>query len=60
MAIKIKCVSSLEEHQNCLSIRKKVFIEEQGISEDIELDDHKVNTTNFLALLNEECVGTAR
>ena len=60
MAIKIKCVSSSDEHRNCLSIRKKVFIEEQGISEDIELDDHKVNTTNFLALLNEECVGTAR
>tara|TARA_B100001175_G_C19421000_1_gene596079 strand:- start:734 stop:1150 length:417 start_codon:yes stop_codon:yes gene_type:complete len=60
MSIKIKRVSSIEEHQNCLSIRKKVFIEEQGIPGDIEMDDDRVNATNFYALFAEECVGTAR
>ena len=53
-------VVSKKEHQICLSIRRKVFIEEQGISEAIEMDDDRIDATNFFALLNDEYVGTAR
>ena len=53
-------VVSKKEHQICLSIRRKVFIEEQGISEAIEMDDDRIDATNFFASLNDEYVGTAR
>ena len=53
-------VVSKKEHQICLSIRRKVFIEEQGISESIEMDDDRIDATNFIALLDDHFAGTAR
>ncbi|MDP6878401.1 MAG: GNAT family N-acetyltransferase [Candidatus Marinimicrobia bacterium] len=60
MGINIKFVDNEEELDNCLSIRKKVFIEEQKISEEIELDDDHVNAISVCATMNEMYVGTAR
>jgi len=60
MGINIKFVDNEEELDNCLSIRKKVFIEEQKISEEIELDDDQVNAISVCAIMNEMYVGTAR
>lgn len=60
MGINIKFVDNEEELDTCLSIRKKVFIEEQKISEEIELDDDQVNAISVCAIMNEMYVGTAR
>ena len=37
-----------------------MFIEEQGIPEDIELDDDKIKAKYFIALIDDNYVGTAR
>ena len=60
MGINIKFVDNEEELGICLSIRRRVFIEEQKIPEDIEMDDASVNAVSIYAIMNNEYVGTAR
>ncbi|MBI88553.1 MAG: GNAT family N-acetyltransferase [Candidatus Marinimicrobia bacterium] len=60
MRLDIKYADGEQEIKVCFSIRKKVFIEEQGIPESIELDDGKIDATNICAIINNEYVGTAR
>jgi predicted GNAT family N-acyltransferase len=42
------------------SIRKRVFIEEQGVPEEMELDEFDLNALHALAYADSECIGTAR
>jgi predicted GNAT family N-acyltransferase len=42
------------------SIRKRVFIEEQGVPEEMELDEFDLNAQHALAYVDSECIGTAR
>jgi len=41
------------EFLKCLLIRRKVFIEEQCISEDIEVDTHDEHSYHYLLMINE-------
>ena len=41
-------------------IRKCVFIEEQGVPEDMELDEFDPLAMHALAYLDSQCIGTAR
>lgn len=41
-------------------IRKRVFIEEQGVPEEMELDEFDLTAQHALAYLNSQCIGTAR
>ena len=43
-----------------LKIRKKVFIDEQKISEKIEIDSNEKSSKYIIALINSTAVGTAR
>jgi len=45
---------------NCLSIRKKVFIEEQGISSDLEYDDDTVSAEYLMIMSKGKPLGTCR
>lgn len=61
----IQVVTSGEGFQACLSLRREVFIDEQGVSEADELDDRDPECVHFLALPTAsapfaEAVGTAR
>ena len=42
------------------SIRKRVFVEEQGVPEEMELDEFDLNARHALAYADSECIGTAR
>ena len=42
------------------SIRKHVFVEEQGVPEEMELDEFDLNALHALAYSDSECIGTAR
>ena len=42
------------------SIRKQVFIEEQGVPEEMELDEFDLTAQHALAYLGSQCIGTAR
>jgi len=59
---KLNCiiVESDKELKEALKVRKKVFIEEQGISEDIELDGHDSEALHIVVKYGERIIGTAR
>ena len=59
MSFKIQLVKTEDDYQKVLTVRRKVFIEEQNVSEDIEIEYEK-EAVHFLALDNNDCVGTGR
>jgi len=60
MGINVKYVDNDKEIDICLSIRRKVFVEEQNIPENIEMDDELVQPIYVCAILDKQYVGTAR
>ena len=60
MGINVKYVDNDKEIDISLSIRRKVFVEEQNIPENIEMDDELVQSICVCAILNKQYVGTAR
>lgn len=58
--ISFKLVTSDSELKSAFEVRRKVFIEEQGISEDIELDEHDREALHIIARDGEKVIGTAR
>jgi predicted GNAT family N-acyltransferase len=49
-----------DAEQEAYSIRKRVFIEEQGVPESMELDDFDPIAQHALAYREGGCIGTAR
>jgi predicted GNAT family N-acyltransferase len=49
-----------DELARCLALRREVFVEEQGVSIEEEMDAHDPACAHFLALAAGEAVGTAR
>lgn len=60
MSIEIKTVNLDKDFLACLEIRKKVFVQEQKVPIQEELDGLDKKAIHFLALLNDQPVGTAR
>lgn len=56
---KIK-VSDLELVEKAYQVRKKVFVEEQGVPAMAEFDDFESTSNHFLLRLNSEAIGAAR
>ena len=52
--------SWVDGKEEAYSIRKRVFIDEQGVPEEMELDEHDPLAQHALAYLDSECIGTAR
>lgn len=47
-------------YQDALTIRSTVFIEEQGVSKEIEIDENEDRSFHFVGYLNERPIITAR
>ncbi|MGA9173503.1 MAG: GNAT family N-acetyltransferase [Thermoactinomyces sp.] len=60
MSIDVKTVQTQEELNQAFSIRRIVFIHEQKVPEDLELDEWDQSAIHFLALENGEPIGTCR
>ena len=58
--ISYKLVASNRELKSAFEVRKKVFVEEQGISEDLELDGHDSEALHMVVTDGERVIGTAR
>lgn len=56
----IQCTVGDEDYQTCLEIRRQVFIEEQGVDESIEIDEHEKEATYFLVKVDGLPVATGR
>ena len=52
--------SGPEQVAACLVIRRTVFVEEQGVPVEVEVDEFDTEATHYLALVSDEPVGTAR
>ena len=60
MELKIKLVRTPQEQKNVLDIRRSVFIDEQQIPIEIEIDAFEESAIYVIAYFDEEAVGTAR
>ena len=58
--VAVKRVSAEKELALAFAIRIKVFVKEQGVPSDIELDDDDQRAIHFLASVGAKAVGTAR
>lgn len=56
----VKKVVSQEDLKRALSIRLRVFVREQAVPREIELDTDDQRATHFLACMGSRAVGTAR
>ena len=55
-----KLVASDRELKEAFAVRKKVFVEEQGISEELELDGYDSEALHMVVKDGERVIGTAR
>jgi len=60
MGIKVKFVTATFEKKICIDIRREVFIKEQNIPEELEMDDSRIIAKSYVALYKKNYVGTAR
>jgi len=58
--IHVRTVSSKKALATAFEIRLRVFVKEQGVPEEIELDRDDERATHFLAVHSGKAVGTAR
>ena len=58
--VRIKRISSQRELVQAFAIRIRVFVEEQRVPAEIELDRDDQRAVHFLALVSGKAVGTAR
>jgi predicted GNAT family N-acyltransferase len=56
----VKRVGTEDQLERALSIRLRVFVREQGVPREIELDSDDESATHFLAYRDGRAVGTAR
>ena len=60
MKIIVKIITSENNLKIAFSIRKKVFVEEQKVPEDIEWDEFEYSANHVLAYIQDKAAGTAR
>lgn len=62
MTRRVERVETESELESALSVRRRVFVDEQGVPEELELDgyDDLDGATHFLAYDDETAVGAAR
>ncbi len=60
MELKVHLATTPQELEHVREIREKVFIMEQNVPEDVEIDQYEDSSNHIVALLDEEFIGTAR
>jgi len=60
MDIKIVIANEESQLRDCLNIRHQVFVVEQNIPTEIEMDEHEKISTHFLIYANEKPIATGR
>jgi len=58
--LRYKLIASDRELKDAFEVRRQVFIEEQGISEDLVFDDHDGEALHMVVKDGERIIGTAR
>jgi predicted GNAT family N-acyltransferase len=58
--VRVRRAYSKKERQKALRIRMRVFVREQGVPKEIEIDHDDNRALHFLAFAGDKAVGTAR
>jgi len=56
----VKIVETEKEHADAFAVRKKVFVEEQGVPLHLECDAYDATATHFIMYEDKEPAGAAR
>lgn len=56
----VERVTTDGEYDDALAVRFAVFVDEQGVPEDIEVDEHEEESTHYVAYADGDAVGTVR
>ncbi|WP_265110072.1 GNAT family N-acetyltransferase [Halosolutus halophilus] len=56
----VRAVDSEEQREDAYDVRQTVFVEEQGVDEAIEYDEHEDESVHFVAYDEGEPIGAAR
>src|SRR5215813_2272583 len=60
MTFQVKQIFSDQAKRRAFAIRVRVFVREQGVPAEVELDDDDQHAIHFLATISGRVVGTAR
>ncbi len=58
--LEVRVTEADREREDAFSVRHAVFVEEQGVDEELEYDDHDETAVHFVAYDGEEPIGAAR
>ncbi|WP_121820485.1 GNAT family N-acetyltransferase [Halostella salina] len=56
----VRVVRTDAEYDDALAVRFAVFVEEQGVPKDLEVDEYEDDAVHFVAYLDDDPVGAAR
>lgn len=60
MSDEVRVAETDADREAALAVRRRVFVEEQDVPEDLELDEHDATATHFVARRDGAPVGAAR
>ncbi|QPV63066.1 GNAT family N-acetyltransferase [Halosimplex litoreum] len=60
MSVDVRVADGEDDREAALTVRRAVFIEEQGVSEDVEMDGKEDEAVHFVAVDGGDPIGTAR
>jgi len=58
--LEVQRVESDAEREDAFAVRQTVFVEEQGVDEELEYDEHEDESVHFVAYDGDEPIGAAR
>lgn len=58
--IDVRVVDTEHEREDAFAVRRTVFVDEQGVDEELEYDEHEETATHFVVYDGDEPIGAAR
>ncbi|THE62708.1 GNAT family N-acetyltransferase [Salinadaptatus halalkaliphilus] len=58
--VEIRVADDADDRDDAFAVRRTVFVDEQGVDEDLEYDDHEDEAVHFVAYDGAEPIGAAR
>ncbi|WP_226005293.1 GNAT family N-acetyltransferase [Natrinema salinisoli] len=58
--VDVSVADTKRRREDAFAVRRTVFVDEQGVDEDLEYDDHDETATHFVAYDGDEPIGAAR
>ncbi|MXV63675.1 GNAT family N-acetyltransferase [Natronorubrum sp. JWXQ-INN-674] len=60
LEVEVRVADSERERTDVFAVRRDVFVEEQGVDEELEYDEHEDDAVHFVAYDGDDPIGAAR